>query len=239
MVAVAPVPSGVRLPEKEILSFGVEWRLVRAGSAVMNWSAAPRAGARHWQANLRLESTGLVSKLFKVDDRYESLLNAEFCTLSSFLNAQEGSRQRETKVTFDGAAGKASYLEKDLVKNSVVLSKEIEIPGCVHDVVSGLYYLRTIRLEPGQATQIPVSDGKKLVMARVEAQAREPLTTPAGSFKTVRYEAFLFNNVLFRRSGRLYVWLTDDNRRLPVQIRARLQFHIGTITLQLEKEQRS
>ena len=64
----------------------------------------------------------------------------------------------------------------------------------------------------------------------------EQVKTPAGAFKTVRYEAFLFNNVIYSRSGRVYIWLTDDARRLPVQIQVRLQVHIGTITLQLEKE---
>jgi hypothetical protein len=53
----------------------------------------------------------------------------------------------------------------------------------------------------------------------------------------VRYEIHLFNNVLYRRRAYLYVWLTDDRRRLPVQIRVRMQFTIGTITLQLEKRE--
>ena len=92
-----------------------------------------------------------------------------------------------------------------------------------------------LNIEPGQAVQTPVSDGKRVVSARIEAQQREDVKTPAGSFKTVRYEIFLFNNVLWKRSGHLYIWLTDDRRRIPVQIRVRLPFTIGTITLQLEK----
>jgi hypothetical protein len=35
----------------------------------------------------------------------------------------------------------------------------------------------------------------------------------------------------------MYVWVSDDARRLPVQLRVRMQFLIGTITLQLEKEE--
>jgi hypothetical protein len=96
--------------------------------------------------------------------------------------------------------------------------------------------MRTLDLDLGQSREVPVSDGKKAVMVRVEAQRRDPVKTPAGSFKTTRYEAFLFNNVIYRRPGRVYIWMTDDARRLPVQIQVRLQLHIGTITLQLEKE---
>jgi len=45
----------------------------------------------------------------------------------------------------------------------------------------------------------------------------------------------LFDNVLFRRSGHLHVWITDDEKRLPIQLEVRLQFTIGTITFRLEK----
>jgi hypothetical protein len=186
-----------------------------------------------------LESAGLVSKLFKVNNDYISSLESDLCASGSYLKAAEGNRHKETRVTFNREARKAEYLEKDLDKNTVVNAHEIDIPPCVHDVLGGLYLLRTLNLQPGQTTQLAVSDGKKSVMARVEAQQREEVRTPAGVFKTIRYEAFLFNDVLYRRYGTLHVWLTDDARKLPVQIRVRLQFAIGTITLQLEKEEKT
>ena len=194
----------------------------------------PRAG---WQVNLHLESVGLVSKLFKVEDEYTALLNPSLCIESAQSTTQEGSRQRETKITFDEESRKASYLERDRIKNSTVLAKEIDIPRCVHDVIGGLYFLRSLSLEPGQSTEVPVSDGKKSVMAKVEAQQREDVKTPDGAFKTIRYELYLFNHVLWDRSGHLTIWLTDDRRKLPVQIRVRLQFTIGTILLQLAKHE--
>ena len=111
----------------------------------------------------------------------------------------------------------------------------IYIPPCVHDVVGGLFFLRTLKLEPGQSTQVPVSDGKKSVMAKVDAQQREDVKTPLGTFKTVRYEVHLFNGALYQRSAHLNLWLTDDQRKLPVQIKVRMTFTIGTITLTLDK----
>ena len=47
----------------------------------------------------------------------------------------------------------------------------------------------------------------------------------------------MFNEVLINKKARLYVWLTEDERRLPVQIRVRMQFLIGTIELKLEKQE--
>ena len=227
-------PQNAGLPSRESLSYNIEWRLITAGKARLDWAAVPEPQAG-WQVRFHLESIGLVSKLFKVEDDYTALLNQALCVQSSGMTSHEGSRQRETKVSFVAAAKRASYLERDRVKNNVVLAREIDIPDCVHDVIGGVYHLRTLSLDPGQSTQVSVSDGKKSVMAKIEAQQREDVKTPAGTFKTVRYEIFLFNNVLYSRSARLYVWLTDDRRKLPVQIRARMPITVGTLTLLLEK----
>jgi hypothetical protein len=229
-------PQSVSLPTKESLSYNIEWRLVTAGKATIEWTSTPSPHSGYL-VNAHVESAGLVSKLFKVEDDYRANLSLGLCAQSSELTSHEGPRRRDTKITFDGEARKASYLERDLVKNAVLDSKEIEIPECVHDVIGGVYFLRTLNLEPGQSTEVPVSDGKKSVMAKVEAQQREEVRTPGGTYRTIRYEIYLFDNVLFRRSAHLNVWVTDDRRKIPVQIRVRMQFTIGTITLQLTKNE--
>jgi hypothetical protein len=230
----AATPQSSPIPSKEIFQYAVEWRLITAGRARIDWSSAGRSG---WDVKLHLESAGLVSKLFKVEDDYTATLNQALCVQSAHLVTHEGSRQRETRITFDAEAKKASYLERDRIKNTTLLAQEISIPPCVHDVIGGLFFLRTLNLEPGQSVEVPVSDGKKAVMAKVEAQSREEVKTPAGTFKTVRYELYLFNGVLYKRPAHLNIWLTDDRRKLPVQLRVRMQIAIGTITLQLEKHE--
>jgi hypothetical protein len=225
------------LPARETFHYGIDWRLFAAGKARvdMNATPQPRPG---YQVNLHLESTGIVSKLFKVEDDYSANLNSSYCAQSLQMTTHEGSRLRETKIAFDGEARKASYLERDRAKNNaIVRSGDIDIPPCVHDVLGGLFFVRTLNLEPGQSTQIPVSDGKKSVLVKVEAQAREDVKTPEGTFKTIRYEAYLFDNVLYKRSAHVNVWVSDDRRKLPVQIRVRMTFTIGTITLLMEKHE--
>jgi len=103
--------------------------------------------------------------------------------------------------------------------------------------VGGLFFMRTLNLEPGQTTTEPITDGKKSAIAKVEAQAREDIKTPEGTFHTIRYEAYLFNGVIYKRPAHLNVWLTDDARKLPVQIRVRMSIAVGTITLTLEKHE--
>jgi hypothetical protein len=230
--ASAVIPAGP-LPSSETLDYNVEWRLITAGKMRIKFAAN---GASGFDANVRLESAGLVSKFFKVEDDYSSDLDRGLCAHSSLFKTHEGSRQRETRIAFDQERKKASYLERDSVKDTVLASREIDIPPCVCDIAGALYRMRTLNLDLGQSGKVAISDGKKSALARVDALRTETIKTPAGVYKTIRYEAYLFNDVIYHRPGRVFIWLTDDPRRLPVQIQVRLQLTIGTITLQLEKE---
>lgn len=228
--ALAPFPSA------EKLSYDIEWRLIYAGSAELNLQPKPDEAGK-WYSEVHVQSGGLVSKLYKLDDTYRSDMDGGFCTSTTQLDSLEGKRHHDTRVVYDHTRGKASYVERDLNKNSVVKMSEVEIPACAMDVAAGLYKLRIDKLEPGQSMQAPMSDGKKSAMVHVEAQAREQIKTKAGTFDTIRYEVFLFDGVLYPKKGDLFVWLTDDAHRLPVQIRARMSFPVGSITLELQKDE--
>src|SRR5690242_19422158 len=126
----APRPS---VPGRETLEYGVEWRLIPAGTAKLSW-AGLSGGANSGELRLHLESAGLVSRLFRVNDDYTAALSQNLCAQNTFLSAHEGSRSKETRVVFDGQNHRASYVEKDLIKNSTI-NQDVEIPSCVHDVL--------------------------------------------------------------------------------------------------------
>jgi len=233
----SPAPSApAQYPAPEKLSYSIEWRLIHAGDAWLTLEPK-KADKTTWESKLHLASGGLVSKLYKLEDNYSVKMEDQFCTTESDLDSVESKRHRRTEVSYDYPRGKANYVERDLIKDSVLKTAEVDIPACVADIIGGLYKLRSLNLEPGQWGQVALSDGKKSVTARVEAQEREQIKNQAGTFNTVRYEAYVFNGVLFARKAQMQVWLTDDARRLPVQLRARMGFPVGSITFELEKDE--
>jgi Protein of unknown function (DUF3108) len=212
------------------LTYYIEWRLIHAGDAVLD--------LHNSEGRMKLDSAGLVSALFKVDDTYTVRFEPSFCAGESQMDSKEGKRHRQTTVTYDRTLNRATWVERDLLDNNKVLRRaQVDIPHCVHDVLGGLLTLRGSTLEPGQSTVAPMSDGRRAAQVKVDAQEREDVTTPAGTFKTIRYEVNLLNGVVYPRKGRAFVWVSDDARRIPVQIRLRLAFPIGTVTLQLQKEE--
>jgi Protein of unknown function (DUF3108) len=211
----------------ERLSYTIEWRLIHAGNMVVD--SGPTSDV------IKLESAGMVAALYKVDDTYRVQFDSSFCASSSLMNSKEGPRHRETAINFE--RNRAFLTEKDLIKNTMVSKTDVQTPNCAHEVITALKQLRRTRVEIGQSVQIPVTDGRKSAGVKVEAQERERVITPAGAFNTVRYEINLLNGVVYSRSGRVFIWLTDDERRLPVQFRLRMSFPLGTVTLELEKEE--
>jgi len=224
-----PDPPAPKPEVSDKLTYDVEWRLIHAGVVVID--------AQKAHADLHLDSAGMVSSLFKVHDVYAVDYDDPFCASSATMDSEEGKRHHETKITYDRAQLRATYLERDVIKNATLHSDTVEIPNCTHEVIGALLTLRKMSMGPGQSAQIPMSDGRRTAAVKIEAEEREEVKTAAGSFKTIRYEANMLNGVIYNRKGRAFIWLTDDERRLPVQIRLRMQFPIGTVTLQLEKEE--
>jgi hypothetical protein len=207
----------------------VEWRLARAG--IVTIERQPH------QALMRLESAGIVSTLFRIEDVYTVNYEDSMCATSSVMETMERERHHETQVTYDRSHNRAAFVERDLIKNMVVKETGTDIPNCVADVLGALAKLRTMNLGVGQSAQVAVSDGRRSAQVKVMAQEHEGIKTPTGMHQTIRYAADLMNGVVYTRKGEVLVWMTDDAQRLPVRIRLRTTFPISTVTLDLEKEE--
>ncbi len=225
----APKP----FPFHEKLEYRIEWRLITAGTAQID--IAP--SGTNWETKLKLQSAGMVSRLYLVNDTYRALTTDQFCGINTAFDAQEGKRHRTSSLNFDNTQHKLKFQEHDLVKNTTKTREEV-VPPCTHEILGALGALRMARVEPGKSITTPITDGKKTVVARIEAQAKETVSANGKSYPCIRYEAFLFDNVLYQRKGRLWIWMTDDTARVPVQFSVRLGFPIGSISLTLVKDER-
>jgi hypothetical protein len=219
-------------PSNEVLHYSAEWRFVRAGEIeVYNLNGR--------QTVMKLFSSGLVSRLFHVEDSYTLTRDEQGCNKSLLFTLQEGRRRREIHANFDKQRRKATFVERDVARDVTITQKESDIPGCVYDLTGALKQVRESYPKVGSSWTIPISDGKKTANIRVEAQEKELVRTPLGQFPSTRFEAFAFGGAFYGRKGRFFVWMTDDERHLPIQLRIQLPFYVGTITLQLEKIERN
>jgi hypothetical protein len=213
----------------ETTDFDISWRVFGAGTARMTLNEVPGAAKPTWRATVEAHSIGIVTRLYKVEDVYRSTFQANsYCSEQLEKTIHEGNRNRDLKIDFDAQRKLAAIRETDTSSNRVIRQLESPIPPCAFDVISGLYYVRTLKLEVGKPFQVPLNDGSHTILVDVEVQAKEEIKTPAGVFHTIRIEPQVFGGTLFKKSGRLQIWLTDDDKHRLVQLRARLFF--GNIT---------
>jgi hypothetical protein len=156
--------------------------------------------------------------------------------MTSDLDAQEGKHHKLTLLKFDLLHNKVEYDDHDLLKNTSD-KRWLDVPPCTYEIAGALASLRGLDIPPGRSASLPITDGKKVAFSKIEAQARESVNCGGKTYQTIRYEAFVFDNVLYKRKGRLLIWLTDDAARVPVQLRFQLGFPIGTVTVELDKQQ--
>ncbi len=223
---IEPLRPGHEFPHGQTLHYEGEWRFWTAGVATVR---IERAGSQeHVAANA--DSSGVVALLYRVQDRFNSYFDAKsLCSYKLLKHTEEGSHWRETAISYDYARGKAILEERNL-KDNQQKKTENDIPGCVTDVLSGIFYVGSLPLQQGANYTFPLNDGGKTVTVQAHVEGKEQIKTPAGTFQTIRVGPEGDSGILKNR-GRIWIWYSDDARHLPVQMRAKLFW--GTLTIYL------
>ena len=213
-------------PDGQTFIYSVDWRLMNAGTTRVRLDIVN--GERHVVASA--DSTGAVAMLYHVHDRLETFFNPQTnCALSLAKHTEEGFRRVETSVRYDYSRKKAILDERNVrAKNQK--HEEIDIPPCVTNTLAAAYYVATQPLPTGAKLEFPSADGGKPADIQVTVEAREAVKTPSGNYNTVRISAEALNGPQ-QGKGKVWMWYSDDARRIPVQIRARAFW--GTMTFHL------
>jgi hypothetical protein len=216
-----------RFPDTLSYVYTAEWRLWTAGTATLKME---RSGNRQ-KVSSTADATGVVALLFHVHDVFESSFDPRtFCSDQINKHTEEGFRRRDTNIRFDYSRRKAVLNERNPRTNEAKHAEE-DIPTCVTDVLSGIYYLGSLPLQVGAVYNIPVNDGGKTMDVSATVEAREQIKTEAGTFQTVRVRPDVLNGPL-KQKGSLWIWYTDDPAHIPVQTRVRAFWGAFTIRLQ-------
>ncbi len=223
---LSPPRPGFSFPQKQTLTYSVDWRVFPAGTAVLHFEAA---GDRE-NLTASADTIGAINLLFHVSDRFQSSFDrATGCTYDFNKQTVEGRRQVNSTLHLDYSQNRAVLDEKyPLTKQT----KHVEstAPVCLTDLLTGVYYASSQPIALGHNFVIPVFDAMKVVPVTMKIEGREEIKTPLGTFKTLRVQPTADAGVVKNR-GNIWIWYTDDERHLPVQMRARLFW--GTITFRL------
>lgn len=207
----------------ESLKFSVNYGFINAGAAylevpeVRDWDGHPV-----YTLVARAESNRFFSGFYKVRNRIESFWDSTgHFSRRYYENRREGKHRALNEIVFDYDRQEARYLD----------GRTFPIPPEVQDALSAFYFTRTQALPLGGSVFFDYHASRKSLPLEVRILGREQVNTPAGKFDCVAVEPLLKAGGIFKNKGRLVIWLTDDERRMPVLMKSKVM--VGSISATL------
>ncbi len=218
-LSLPPAAAAFEVPER--LEYSIRWEFVHAGNSVLE--ILPED-----EQTLKIISTAWSSKFlsvfYKVEDRIEVVVDTSSLLPSTYrLKLREGRHRKEREVFFVPEAGK--IVQNDIHKEEI---KEYEAEGAVYDPISAFYLLRNMEAEVGKPLFVKVFDNGKLYDVEVQVLKKEKISVPAGTFDTILVKPLLKSEGIFMRKGDVYIWLTDDEKKIPVKMKSKVK--VGAVS---------
>jgi len=178
------------------------------------------------------KSSGFLSLFFKVDDRYETYIDKNEVRPYRFVRKiNEGGHTKDIEINFDHQSKQALVHDK---KHST--KETLSTIDNVQDMMSAFYYLRntinTKSLRKGDETIVNMFFDKENYKFKLRYLGKEVLKTKMGKVKCLKFRPFVQADRVFREEESLTVWVSDDDNRMPVKIRAEIV--VGSIEADLD-----
>ena len=242
----AQLPKWQTLPEVnapwmkgERLEYELSWGFVTAGYATLEVKPQ-KDGKTEFVSFATANKT--VNKFYPVHDTVYTLVRNKGLMTESFRKSlHEGTFHNKSVIRFD-RGGKKAVLSDTVFKDPIHLHRvkrsadtSVTIDGMEHSIMSAFYIVRTMPFNVGSTTRFSAVSGKKRYELKVIIHGREKLKTDLGTFNTVKVEPVLDGDGIFNSSGRIFIWMTDDDKRLPVLMQCEIK--LGSIKAKLVKMQ--
>ncbi len=215
------------LPVGEKLTYEISWLNILAGTAVME--VLDGGGGRDSLTAkfvTTAQSRPAITKFFPVDNRVESEFDLSAQLPQHMLfKRREGKKKEDIEYTFHHKEGTVTA-----IKGGTAETLPIE-PG-TQDLISCLYYVRNaLSFTPGSSMTLNIHHDKKNRKVEVRVEKLETLDGVWGKAETAEVLVIMPFQGLFLNQGNIRVWFTNDARRLPVRMKAKVI--IGSIMADL------
>lgn len=211
----------------ERYTYEISWLNITAGIAVMEVAGM---GGKKDRSLAKLVTTAqsrpFITKFFPVDNRVESELNLTALVPEHMtFRRREGKKKEDIEYMFHHKEGTVTAVRGGT-------SESIPIPAGTQDILSCLYYARSaLPLKPGASLTMNIHHDKKNRNVEVRVEGIESMEGPWGKVETARVLVIMPFQGLFLNQGNIRVWITTDDRRTPVRMKAKVV--IGSIVADL------
>lgn len=212
------------LPVGERLTYRVKYGPLTAGTLVLTVSDVEQVqGESCYRFESRLQTNPAYSALFAATYTMESYARvSDLVTLRDEKHTREPRYRADLSADFDYADRVVTYSDSTVVPLS----------GESRDLLSLWNYFRAVELVVGDEFCVTSHVDKRTYDVDVSVTGRERVETRAGT-----YDCLVVGMSSSGPAGNGTVYLSEDDQRLPVIIKTRLDFGNVTATLTSVKEE--
>lgn len=216
----------------EWFKFRIHYGFVNAGYATLEVQDATINNKKVFHVIGRGYTTGVSRFFFKVEDLYESYIDKETGNPYQFVRKiNEGGYTKNQEGFFNQASNKVLF--KDYKHKT---EKTFVIPKNAQDIMSTFYYLRNSpnidKIKPGESIAIDMFFDEETTKFKLKFIGREDITTKFGTVSAMVFRPLVQSGRVFKEQESLTVWISDDNNKLPLRIKANLA--VGSIKADLD-----
>ncbi|PVW14106.1 DUF3108 domain-containing protein [Marixanthomonas spongiae] len=217
----------------EWFKFRVHYGFVTAGYATLEVDHAVLDGKQVHHVKGEGRTVGLSKLFFNVEDYYQSYIDTEKDIPYRFIRKiNEGGHTKDIQIDFDHSTGIA------LVNNKKHNKKEaVSFPTDAQDMVSAFYYLRNnldvSKIRKGETIDMNMFFDKENYKFRLKFLGREILDTKFGRVPCLKFRPYVQAGRVFKEKESLTVWVTDDDNKMPMLIKADLA--VGSLKASLSE----
>jgi len=219
---------------KERLEYEIYWGLINVGSAYLQIDKMVLIDGRTaYHIVSGAKSAAFINNFYTVNDVNESWMDTrDMYSFGYYKSIREGHHFFNEWVIFDNTT--KTFRGEKMGKSKIPAPVEGTLDGPVNDVLSALYLVRTMDLKSGTNREITINTKRNWRMD-VKFRKRDKESTAYGKFKCVLVEPQLGDDGLFvaKKGKKMLVWITDDELRLPLILKA--EIFIGSVTAKLVK----
>ncbi|PWB25362.1 DUF3108 domain-containing protein [Flavobacterium sp. HTF] len=217
----------------EYFKFRIHYGIVNAGYATLEVKDATINNKKVFHAVGKGYTTGMSKLFFKVEDLYESYFDKENGNPYRYVRKiNEGGYTKNQEGFFNQSENR--ILVKDYKRKS---EKTILITENVQDIVSSFYYLRNHpnidKLKSGEAITIDMFFDEEITKFKLKYVGRQDITTKFGTVTTMVFKPLVQTGRVFKEKESLTLWITDDDNKIPVRIKADLA--VGALKADLDE----
>ena len=216
----------------EWFKFRIHYGIVTAGYATLEVKEAIRDNKKVYHAIGKGYTTGMSRWFFSVDDTYESYFDKVTDKPYQFVRKiDEGGYTKNQEGFFN--QDKNQVLLKDYKEKT---EKTYNVTEDVQDILSTFYFLRNHpkinSLKINEFIEVDMFFDNEITKFKLKYIGKEDLKTKFGTIPSMVFKPLVQSGRVFKEEESLTVWISNDDNKLPIRIKASLA--VGSLKADLE-----